>query len=120
MVRPIGFEPMQWVRALAADEPLPNAKQLTTAAISGPGHPADPDGRDPRGDAARASICRHAAGRRWPDTRRASWPCESLEAKGAKDVELLALLQLIGAAGTLVSRRRGMVGARRQVRRWCR
>ena len=37
VVRPIGFEPMQWVRALAADEPVPTAKQLTTAAISGPG-----------------------------------------------------------------------------------
>ena len=37
VVRPIGFEPMQWVRALAADEPLPTTKQLTTAAISGPG-----------------------------------------------------------------------------------
>jgi fatty acid synthase len=37
VVRPIGFEPMQWVRTLAADEPLPTTKQLTTAAISGPG-----------------------------------------------------------------------------------
>src|SRR3954454_2772289 len=34
VVRPIGFDPMQWVRALAADEPLPTSKQLTTAAIS--------------------------------------------------------------------------------------
>ena len=37
VVRPIGFEPMQWVRALAAEEPLPPTKQLITAAISGPG-----------------------------------------------------------------------------------
>ena len=37
VVRPIGFEPMQWVRALAAEEPLPATKQLITAAISGPG-----------------------------------------------------------------------------------
>ena len=37
VVRPIGFEPMQWVRALAAEEPLPTTKQLITAAISGPG-----------------------------------------------------------------------------------
>ena len=36
--------------------------------------------------------------------------CESLRAKGTKDAELLALLQLIGAAGSLMSRRRGMVG----------
>ena len=37
VVRPIGFEPMQWVRALAAEEPLPATKHLITAAISGPG-----------------------------------------------------------------------------------
>ncbi len=48
VVRPIGFEPLQWVRALAAEEPLPDTKQLTTAAISGPRHPAHPDGRHPR------------------------------------------------------------------------
>ena len=35
VVRPIGFEPLQWVRALAAEEPLPSTKQLITAAISG-------------------------------------------------------------------------------------
>ncbi len=35
---------------------------------------------------------------------------ESLKAKGTRDAELLALLQLIGAAGSLISRRRGMVG----------
>ena len=33
---------------------------------------------------------------------------EALAAKGAKDVELLALAQLIGTAGTLVARRRGI------------
>ena len=37
VVRPIGFEPMKWVRALAAEEPLPPTRQLTTAAISAPG-----------------------------------------------------------------------------------
>ena len=37
VVRPIGFEPMRWVRALAAEEPAPATKQLTIAAISGPG-----------------------------------------------------------------------------------
>ena len=34
VVRPIGFEPLQWVRALAAEEPLPATKQLITAAAS--------------------------------------------------------------------------------------
>ena len=33
---------------------------------------------------------------------------EALAAKGGKDVELLALAQLIGTAGTLVARRRGI------------
>ncbi len=37
VVRPIGFEPLQWVRALAAEEPLPTTKQLISTAISGPG-----------------------------------------------------------------------------------
>ena len=34
----------------------------------------------------------------------------ALHAKGARDAELLAILQLVGAAGSLMSRRRGMVG----------
>ncbi len=33
---------------------------------------------------------------------------EALAANGTKDVQLLALAQLIGAAGTLVARRRGI------------
>ena len=37
VVRPIGFEPMQWVRALAAEEAVPTAKHLTSAAVSVPG-----------------------------------------------------------------------------------
>jgi fatty acid synthase len=37
VVRPIGFEPVQWVRALAAGEPAPSQNQLTSVAISGPG-----------------------------------------------------------------------------------
>ena len=35
---------------------------------------------------------------------------ESLKAGGARDAELLAMSQIIGAAGSLISRRRGMVG----------
>jgi fatty acid synthase len=109
VVRPIGFQPMQWVRALAADEPLPTSKQLTTAAISGPGillaqmaairavkrQGLDLDGTPP------VAMAGHSQG---------TMACESLKANGARDAELLALLQLIGAAGSLVSRRRGMVG----------
>jgi fatty acid synthase len=44
---------------------------------------------------------------------------EALRAAGAKDVELLALAQLIGAAATLVARRRGIT-VPATVRRWSR
>ncbi|BBY41773.1 type I polyketide synthase [Mycolicibacterium celeriflavum] len=109
VVRPIGFEPLQWVRALAADEPLPPTKQLITAAISGPGillaqmaaiRAAVRQGLDLY-DAPPVAMAGHSQG---------VIACESLRTRGAKDAELLALLQLIGAAGSLVSRRRGMVG----------
>ncbi|ANI41027.1 type I polyketide synthase [Mycolicibacterium vaccae] len=109
VVRPIGFEPMKWIRALAADEPLPAAKDLTTAAISGPGilltqmaaqralkrQGLDLDAHPP------VAIAGHSQG---------VTAVESLKAGGARDVELLAIGQLIGAAGSLVSRRCGMVG----------
>jgi fatty acid synthase len=109
VVRPIGFEPLQWVRALAAEEPLPATKQLVTAAISGPGillaqmaaiRALTRQGLDLHGTPP-VAMAGHSQG---------IIACESLRAKGAKDAELLALLQLIGAAGSLVSRRRGMVG----------
>ena len=109
VVRPIGFEPLQWVRALAAEEPLPTAKQLTTAAISGPGillaqmaaiRALTRQGLDLY-NTPPVAMAGHSQG---------IMAGESLRAKGTKDAELLALLQLIGAAGSLVSRRRGMVG----------
>ncbi|MDH6246830.1 type I polyketide synthase [Mycobacterium sp. OTB74] len=109
VVRPIGFEPMQWVRSLAADEPLPSAKQLTTAAISGPGillaqmaaiRAVQRQGLDLTGTPP-VAVAGHSQG---------IIAAESLKAGGTRDAELLALLQLIGAAGSLVSRRRGMVG----------
>ena len=37
VVRPIGFDPLRWVRALAAEEPVPGAAQLMSAACSLPG-----------------------------------------------------------------------------------
>ncbi|MBV8930635.1 MAG: ACP S-malonyltransferase, partial [Mycobacteriaceae bacterium] len=109
VVRPIGFEPLKWVRALAAEEPLPAIKQLTTAAISGPGillnqmaaiRALTRQGLDLMGTPP-VAMAGHSQG---------ILGVESLKAKGARDAELLALLQLIGAAGSLVSRRRGMVG----------
>src|SRR6202022_943601 len=36
VVRPIGFEPLRWVRALAAEDPVPSARHLTSAAVSLP------------------------------------------------------------------------------------
>ncbi|BBY92820.1 type I polyketide synthase [Mycobacterium gallinarum] len=109
VVRPIGFEPMQWVRALAAEESLPATKQLVTAAISGPGillaqmaaiRALTRQGLDLY-NTPPVAMAGHSQG---------IMACESLRAKGTKDAELLALLQLIGAAGSLMSRRRGMVG----------
>lgn len=107
VVRPIGFEPLAWVRALASEEPLPTAKQLTSAAVSVPGVLLTQIG------AVRAlarqgmdlfatppvAVAGHSQG---------VLAVEALAARGAKDVELLALAQLIGAAGTLVARRRGI------------
>jgi fatty acid synthase len=109
VVRPIGFEPMQWVRALAADEPLPSTKQLISAAISGPGilltqmaaiRAVMRQGLDLYGTPPLATAG-HSQG---------IVACESLRARGTRDPELLAILQLMGAAGSLMSRRRGMVG----------
>ncbi|WP_137149782.1 type I polyketide synthase [Mycolicibacterium sp. CR10] len=109
VVRPIGFEPMKWVRALAADEPLPSTKDLTTAAISGPGilltqmaamRALKRQGLDLTGHPP-VAIAGHSQG---------VTAVQSLKAGGARDVELLAIGQLIGAAGSLVSRRCGMVG----------
>lgn len=37
VVRPIGFEPLQWVRALLAEDLVPSDKHLTSAAVSVPG-----------------------------------------------------------------------------------
>ena len=37
VVRPIGFEPLRWVRQIAAEEPAPSTRHLTSAAVSLPG-----------------------------------------------------------------------------------
>src|SRR5271165_1045017 len=107
VVRPIGFEPLRWVRALAADEPVPSAKQLTSAAVSVPGvlltqiaaiRALARQGMD-LAAAAPVAVAGHSQG---------VLGVESLKAGGSRDVELLAIAQLIGAAGTLVARRRGI------------
>lgn len=108
VVRPIGFEPLRWVRALAAGEAVPTDHQLTSAAVSVPGvlltQIASTRALIRQGlDVAAAppvAMAGHSQG---------VLAVEALRAGGAKDVHLLALAQLIGAAGTLVARRRGIV-----------
>ncbi|WP_157011457.1 fatty acid synthase subunit beta domain-containing protein, partial [Mycobacterium celatum] len=107
VVRPIGFEPLRWVRALAAEDPVPSAKQLTSAAVSVPGvlltqiaavRALTRQGLDLSATPP-VAVAGHSQG---------VLGVESLKTAGARDAELLALAQLIGAAGTLVARRRGI------------
>ena len=108
VVRPIGFEPLRWVRALAAAEPVPAPHQLTSAAVSLPGvlltqiaaiRALTRQGLD-FADAPPVAAAGHSQG---------VLAVAALQAGGSMDVQLLALAQLIGAAGTLVARRRGIV-----------
>ncbi len=107
VVRPIGFEPLGWVRALAAEDPVPSDKHLTSAAVSIPGvlltqvaavRALARQGMD-WGATPPVAVAGHSQG---------VLAVEAFQAAGARDVELLALAQLIGAAGTLVARRRGI------------
>jgi len=107
VVRPIGFEPLDWVRALAAEDPVPSDKHLTSAAVSIPGvlltqiaavRTLARQGMDWAGTPP-VAVAGHSQG---------VLAVEAFKADGARDVELLALAQLIGAAGTLVARRRGI------------
>ncbi|MGA9489123.1 MAG: fatty acid synthase subunit beta domain-containing protein [Mycobacterium sp.] len=107
VVRPIGFEPLRWVRALAAEDPVPSTKQLTSAAVSLPGvlltqiaaiRTLARQGMDLI-KTPPVAVVGHSQG---------ILAVEALKAAGARDIELLAMAQLIGAAGTLVARRRGI------------
>jgi fatty acid synthase len=107
VVRHIGFEPLRWVRALAAEDPVPSAKQLTSAAVSVPGvlltqiaavRALARQGMDLSATPP-VAVAGHSQG---------VLAVESLKAAGAQDVQLLAMAQLVGAAGTLVARRRGI------------
>ena len=107
VVRPIGFEPLRWVRALAAEDPVPSQKHLTSAAVSLPGvlltqiaaiRTLARQGMDLLATPPIA-VVGHSQG---------ILAVEALKAAGARDIELLAMAQLIGAAGTLVARRRGI------------
>jgi len=105
--RPIGFEPLRWVRAHAAGEPVPSTKHLTSAAISMPGilltqlaaiRTLTRQGMDFTATPPIA-YAGHSQG---------VLAVESLYSRGARDAELMVLIQLIGAACTLVARRRGI------------
>jgi len=107
VVRPIGFAPLTWVRALAAEDPIPSEKQLTSAAVSVPGvlltqiaavRALARQGLDVSATPP-VALAGHSQG---------VLAVESLRAGGVNDVELVAMAQLIGAAGTLVARRRGI------------
>ena len=107
VVRPIGFEPLRWVRALAAEDPVPSAKHLTSAAVSLPGvlltqiaaiRTLARQGMDLTATPP-VAVVGHSQG---------ILAVEALKAAGTRDIELLAMAQLIGAAGTLVARRRGI------------
>ncbi|OBK95179.1 3-oxoacyl-ACP synthase [Mycobacterium asiaticum] len=107
VVRPIGFEPLQWVRALAAEDAVPSDKHLTSSAVSIPGvlltqlaaiRALARQGMDLI-QTPPVALAGHSAG---------VLAVEALQASGTRDVELLAMAQLIGAAGTLVARRRGI------------
>lgn len=107
VVRPIGFEPLAWVRALAAEDPVPSDRHLTSAAVSIPGvlltqiaavRALARQGLDLVA-VPPVAVAGHSQG---------VLAVEALTAAGARDVELLAMAQLIGAAGTLVARRRGI------------
>jgi fatty acid synthase, bacteria type len=107
VVRPIGFEPLRWVRALAAQEPVPSGKQLTSAAVSVPGvlltqiaaiRALKRQGMDLTENPP-VALAGHSQG---------VLAVAALNAGGTQDVQLLALAQLLGAAGTLVARRRGI------------
>ena len=107
VVRPIGFEPLRWVRALASEEQVPTAKQLTSAATSVPGvlltqiaavRALARQGMDLLANPP-VAVAGHSQG---------VLAVEALRAGGTRDVELLAMAQLVGAAATLVARRRGI------------
>ncbi len=106
VVRPVGFGPLRWARALAADEEVP--ADLTSAAVSVPGvlltqiaairalkrQGLEFDAAPP------VAVAGHSQG---------VLAVEAFNAGGTRDGQMLALAQLIGAAGTLFARRRGIV-----------
>ncbi|AHD19230.1 3-oxoacyl-ACP synthase [Rhodococcus pyridinivorans SB3094] len=113
VVRPTGFDPVAWIlEAELADEddaPAgPSEAALTSAAVSLPGvfltqvaalRALANQGLDVD-SVAPSAVIGHSQG---------VLAVESVGAAGRKDAEILAIAQLIGAAATLVGRRRGLI-----------
>ncbi|WP_407674976.1 fatty acid synthase subunit beta domain-containing protein [Nocardia puris] len=115
VVRPVGFDPVAWMLEddLAdADQgetsAAPSEQILRASAVSMPGvlltqlaalRALRLQGLDP-GEHAPVAVIAHSQGR---------LAAESLKHSGTRDAELLAIAQLIGAAGSLVARRRGLM-----------
>ncbi|WP_226436877.1 type I polyketide synthase [Rhodococcus yananensis] len=114
VVRPTGFDPVAWIlEQEVADEDEapaagPSAAALTSAAVSKPGvfltqvaalRALEIQGLDTTAHAPSAVIG-HSQG---------VLAVEAVAAGGRKDAEILAIAQLIGAAASLVGRRRGLI-----------
>lgn len=115
VVRPMGFDPVGWMLEdeladpdAGEDSAAPAPQVLRSAAISMPGvfltqaaalRALRLQGLDPATHAP-VSVIGHSQG---------LLAARAAQAHGAQDAELLALAQLIGAAATLVARRRGLV-----------
>ncbi|MGV9678843.1 fatty acid synthase subunit beta domain-containing protein [Nocardia sp. NPDC003482] len=115
MVRPLGFDPIAWMLEDDLADPdqdeisaAPSEQVLRSAAVSMPGvfltqaaalRALRMQGLDPAANAPLA-IVGHSQG---------LLAAEAARTGGERDVELLALAQLIGAAGSLTARRRGLI-----------
>jgi fatty acid synthase len=114
VVRPMGFDPVAWMLEneladeAAGEAAAPAPRVLRSAAISMPGvfltqvaalRALRLQGLDPA-EHAPAAVVGHSQG---------LLAAHAAQAHGARDAELLALAQLIGAAASLVARRRGLV-----------
>ncbi|ONM47303.1 type I polyketide synthase [Nocardia donostiensis] len=115
MVRPVGFDPVAWMlEDELADEDAPESSAapaeqvLRSAAVSMPGvmltqlaalRALRLQGLDPA-EFAPVAVIGHSQGK---------LAAAAVEAGGQRDAELLAIAQLVGAAGSLVARRRGLM-----------
>ncbi|MFD6393166.1 fatty acid synthase subunit beta domain-containing protein [Nocardia sp. NPDC060259] len=113
VVRPGGFDPMGWMLESELDEPeepssVPADSVLRSAAVSMPGvllaqlaatRALRLQGLD-TAEHPPVAIVGHSQG---------LFAATAVEAGGARDAELLAIAQLVGAAAGLVARRRGLM-----------